>query len=456
MEREGYRAWLTGELLLLVLLSASLVFFVTNDTLPTSYPLPEVRLVLATGVLLAGALVALLAGIRFTVEGRRFDLFLACGFTVGALETLAFAIVPTLGGNPIGRVDAWADVAGRVLTAGLLAAAPLAVGTVHARTRLLRFSLVACTGALAIVWLTVHWLGPVLPEPAGEVAGLHPSPLTLALSLQVVLNVVALTGFAFRFRRGGEDLHRWLALGATFLLFSTLHRQLTPVASSAEVSQADFLRVLGYALLLVGVWRAIRAAEFGRAVAEERARVAREIHDGLAQYLFAMSAQVSMLENGAAAESVVPRLKEAATSAQREARFAVLALSSASGGAPFDAALRRYVDFLTADGELDVDLDIDPLTRLGPDEQIELFRIVQEGLANVRKHAGARRAEVRIGRRGGRRLVSIRDDGSGLAADRPGGQGLKNMRARAASIGGALEIRSSPGLGTALEVMLRA
>src|SRR5947207_8488439 len=104
----------------------------------------------------------------------------------------------------------------------------------------------------------------------------------------------------------------------------------------------------------------MRFAEFGRAVAEERARVAREIHDGLAQYLFAVSTHASMLESGAAAEDTLPRLKEAALLAQQEARFAILALSSASGTAPFDAALRRYVEFLTADGALDVELDVDP------------------------------------------------------------------------------------------------
>ena len=65
---------------------------------------------------------------------------------------------------------------------------------------------------------------------------------------------------------------------------------------------SDFLRLLAFGVLLVGVWRAIGHAEFGRAVAEERARVARDIHDGLAQYLFAISAQISMLESGAALE----------------------------------------------------------------------------------------------------------------------------------------------------------
>jgi signal transduction histidine kinase len=191
-------------------------------------------------------------------------------------------------------------------------------------------------------------------------------------------------------------------------------------------------------------------------VGEERARVAREIHDGLAQYLFALSTTVSMLENGASLESALPRLKEASESAQREARFAVLALSSASGTAPFDAALARYVDFLSSDSQLDVELDIDARVGLAPDEQIEIFRIVQEGLANARKHAGARRAWVTIEQRGSRRLVTVRDDGVGFDGDQtPGGQGLRNMALRAESIEGKLTLRSSPGRGTVIEVELR-
>src|SRR5437879_10203794 len=136
------------------------------------------------------------------------------------------------------------------------------------------------------------------------------------------------------------------------MLFASLHYVFTPGLAACSVSRVDALRLLAYGLLLAGAWRAISYAEFGRAVAEERARVAREIHDGLAQYLFAISTHASMLENGADVEKILPKLKEATTAAQQEARFAVLALSSASGNAPFDAALRRYVEFLTADGAL--------------------------------------------------------------------------------------------------------
>jgi signal transduction histidine kinase len=240
-------------------------------------------------------------------------------------------------------------------------------------------------------------------------------------------------------------------------LFTSLQLEFTPLAGTTFVSQGDFLRLLAYVVLVVGVWRAIRFSELRRGVAEERARVAREIHDGLAQYLFAISTYASRLEDGAPLEDVGPALKEAAEAAQQEARFAVLALSSASGTAPFDAALRRYVEFLTADGELEVELEVDPRVALAPDEQIEVFRIVQEGLANVRKHAGARRAEVVIGERAGQRVVSVRDDGDGFDETSDGaGQGLKNLRSRTASIDGRLNLRSTRGFGTQLEVILRA
>jgi signal transduction histidine kinase len=260
-----------------------------------------------------------------------------------------------------------------------------------------------------------------------------------------------------RFVRRGDDLARWLALGFTLMLFAALHLVFQPLLASSLVSQGDFLRMLAFVVFLIGAWRAIQFAEFGRAVADERARVAREIHDGLAQYLFAVSTQASMLEAGSPDEVCAPRIKEAAILAQQEARFAILALSSASGTAPFDAALRRYVDVLTADGGLEVELEVDRTIRLAPDEQIEIFRIVQEGLANVRKHANATRAEVTIGQRPfGERFVTVTDDGDGFDGEEAeAGQGLKNMRARAESIEGGFSLRSTPGRGTALEVVLR-
>ena len=203
----------------------------------------------------------------------------------------------------------------------------------------------------------MHFLG--LEIDASGPAGVRSPTIVGAYGLLAVLSLVAAVGFGLRFRRHGRDLDSWLALALTLVVFADLHYVLAPLRSSDYVLPSDLLRLLAFGVLLAGVSRAIGHAEFGRAVAEERARVARDIHDGLAQYLFAISAQVSMLESGAALETILPRLKFASTAAQQEAQFAVLALSSASGSAPFDAALRRYVDFLVADGELDVEMEID-------------------------------------------------------------------------------------------------
>ena len=455
--RDDYQAWLWGEVLLIGLLGAALALFVAHPSLRNTYHLAEARLVMDTTVMLAAAIVGVLAGIRFSVDGRRLDLLLCGGFSALAASVLVFSVAPVLDGGPPPLTLAWAGIGGRIFGWLLIAAAPFARRRSSTRGRALGEMLLGVALVLGLTWGIAAKAGASLPALHAGDSGDQPLLLTGALSVRALLSLVAMVGFGLRFRSRGNDLDRWLCLGATLALFAELNYVFTPAVSSEYVSQGDFLRLLSYGVLLVGVWRAIRHAEFGRAVAEERARVAREIHDGLAQYLFAVSTHASMLENGADPAKTLAQLKEAAAAAQQEARFAVLALSSASGTAPFDSALRRYVEFLTADGELAVDLEIDPAIRLAPDEQIEIFRIVQEGLGNVRRHANATRADVVIGRRAsGERFVAIEDDGEGfpLAAE-TAGQGLRNMRDRAFSIDGGFSVRSTPGLGTALEVVLR-
>ncbi len=440
----GFRWFVRDEALLVALLGASVAFFLSGSRLRASYDLPQLRLVLATLFVLAGGLVALLTATRFAVEFRRFDLLLCGGFLALSVSMVAFTIGPAVARTAQSPQEAWAESTMMILGWGLLAAAPHMRGRVAHR----RADLWGLLAALAVAMAVVTFLateGDPTPEKATRV-------------VLLLVTAAAVAGFANRFRVLGEDLDRWLAFGATLMLFASLDDIFTPLTGNARATQGDFLRLLGYGVLLVGVWRAIRASEFGRAVAEERARVAREIHDGLAQYLFAVSTHISLLESGSDPAHTLPRLKEAAVAAQREARFAVLALSSAAGNAPFDAALRRYIDLLTADGAFEVELEIDRGVRLAPDEQIEVFRIVQEGLANARRHADAGRAWVTVGRRGADRLVTVRDDGHGFDADHESyaGQGLKNIRERAAMIGGVLSLASTPGRGTALEVLLRS
>ena len=391
-DENAYQSWLWGEVLLLSLLGAALALFVASPSLRDAYELPQLRLVLDTAVTLAAAIVAVLAGIRFTVEGRRLDFLLCGGFFMAAASTMAFAVAPVFGGGTVGKNEAWAGVAGRLLATSLIAAAPFTRGRILGRRRALRWSLLALVVLEVAIWLLARSVSVGMPELIGG----EDQPLLLigTLALQALLSLVALIGFGLRYRNYGDDLYRWLGLAATLALFAELHYVFTPAVSSSFVSQGDFLRLTSYGVLMAGVWRAIRFAEFGRAVAEERARVAREIHDGLAQYLFTISTHASMLEAGNAPEGSVAQIKAAAALAQQEARFAILALSSASGNAPFDAALRRYVDVLTADGELDVELEVDP-------GALACARRADRGLPDrpggARERAQARRRGPRVG-----------------------------------------------------------
>ncbi len=452
--QNALHSWLAGEFLLVALLSAALALWGSYPNLPSTFDLPRLQLALDTAIALTSALVAVLTGIRFSVDSRRMDLLLCAGFSVAALSILAFEIAPTLDGSAIGKPEAWASLIGRILSAALISAAAFARGQARRPDRALPVALGAGVLALLVIWSGTRTLAQALAN-SDTPSGLE-LPLTFAFTLLALLYLGAVVGFGLRFRRWLEDLDSWLALAATLWLFSSLNFVFKPLLPGERAALGDFLRLLACGLLVVGVWRAIRAAEFGRAVSEERARVARDIHDGLAQYLFALTTHLNMLRAGAELEDVLPRLEEVAALAQQEARFAVLALSSAGGSAPFDAALRRYVEFLSADGELEVDVEIDADIRLAPDEQIEIFRIVQEGLGNVRKHANAAWAEIRIAEKNGRRTVTVRDDGDGFGDPDPGaGQGLKSMRRRAASIGGDFTLSSKLGVGTTLEVALR-
>ena len=448
---QSYRSWLLGEIVLVALLSSATALFALSSSLQSAYPLPEARLVLDTAVAVVAAIVSVLATVRFLVDGRTLDLLLAAGFWTIALGTVVFGLLPVLGGEPLPPWAAWSLVGARLLGAALIAIAPYVDGRLSVR----RPALAAVGVGVAVV------LAGVRDRLACPALGRR-SRRRGAVGCTCCLAVGdALADGADRLRPSLP------ALWTRSRQLDVPGRDARPVRRSPSCAdsgrvratillQGDFLRLVAYGMLLIGVWRAIADAEFGRAVADERARVAREIHDGLAQYLFAISTHVSTLESDAPLEEVLPRLKRASTAAQQEARFAVLALSSAGGSARFDSALRRYIDVLTADGELEVDLDVDRQVRLAPDEQIEVFRIVQEGLGNVRRHAGARHVEVSIQQRGGRRVVSVSDDGIGFdETTTAAGQGLDNIKLRAEAIEGQLSLRSSPGRGTAIEVVLR-
>src|SRR5262249_1570000 len=150
--RDVFQAFLWGQTLLFGLLGASLAFFLAHRSLQTHWMLPELRLVLQTTGMIAAGIVARPAAVRFRAQGGRLDLLLCTGFLAASASTLAFSIVPVLGGNPVQRAEGWAGVIGRLLAWVLIAAAPFARGRSKWGSRVLGNACIAVCVALLLIW----------------------------------------------------------------------------------------------------------------------------------------------------------------------------------------------------------------------------------------------------------------------------------------------------------------
>jgi len=198
-------------------------------------------------------------------------------------------------------------------------------------------------------------------------------------------------------------------------------------------------------------------------VIQERERISREIHDGLAQALALLNMRVNVASSLLVAgqtEQARRELSQAAElidTANRDVREAITALRLTSPkGANFVPTLKEFVlDFgMRNDIQTDFSSDGARIVMLAPMVEAQLMRIIQEALTNVRKHASAQHAHVMLGRRASRLLVTILDDGRGFDMDTMlKGQNKKNfglttMRERAEGIGGYLDVQTLIGGGT--------
>lgn len=197
-------------------------------------------------------------------------------------------------------------------------------------------------------------------------------------------------------------------------------------------------------------------------VLAERQRLSGEIHDTVAQgftsiIMLLQAADADVEDQPAAARGHLALALRTARENLAEARALVAALAPAGlePGA-LDGALRRLA--ATMDGHLGTAARFDvaglavPLPRPA---EVMLLRVAQEALANVRKHARARQVLVRLRYTEGQVGLEITDDGTGFDPVRPaGGYGLPGMRARVGEAGGRLEVRSSPGGGTTVSVVV--
>jgi len=195
------------------------------------------------------------------------------------------------------------------------------------------------------------------------------------------------------------------------------------------------------------------------ATAEERRRVAREIHDGIAQDI----ASVGYLVDDLAARVTEPQavkelndLRDRLTTIVNELRLSIFDLrSDVSPSAGLGAALAAYVRSVGAEANLTVHLVLDESAhRLAIDVETELLRIAQEAVTNARKHARARNLWVTVRIDPPRAFLRVADDGTGMGTPRPDSYGMEIMAERANRLGALLSVRNRVGGGTVVEILL--
>ncbi len=207
-----------------------------------------------------------------------------------------------------------------------------------------------------------------------------------------------------------------------------------------------------------------RLYERGRelSVLEERARLARELHDAVSQKLFSIRVKARAAEVlvGRDPDRAVAEIQSVATlsgQAHAELRAVIDGLAPpdlAAGG--LAGSLRSYAVLAGRTHGVEVGFHADPeLSALGAQRETAVYRVAQEALHNALRHSGATTICVSLFARRRRVILEVADQGRGFVAGAPsGGLGLASMRERAASVAGTLTVRSAPGEGTLVRLEL--
>jgi signal transduction histidine kinase len=204
-----------------------------------------------------------------------------------------------------------------------------------------------------------------------------------------------------------------------------------------------------------------------KASLEERTRLAHDLHDSVTQTVFSLgmlarAAQTQQARGSAQLGGTLDRVATLAQEALIEMRALLFELRPASlADEGLVTALAKLVDVVRTRTGLAIDYSASGKVRLAPEQELAVFRIVQEALGNAAKHARASATTVAFTAEAAGVVVTVRDDGIGFDSATPvvasadgarGGQGLRSMRERAAATGLLLEVESMPGQGTAISV----
>ncbi len=219
--------------------------------------------------------------------------------------------------------------------------------------------------------------------------------------------------------------------------------------------------VLRRQVRLVAELRLLRGQAEQAAVLEERQRLSRELHDSVTQALYGISLYAEAAARALSGGDVEPALgslreiratTQEALGEMRLLLFELRPLLLQEHG--LAAALRARLQAVEARAGLVAEFDCQGEERLAPEKEQELYRLAQEALNNVLKHAHAARISLRLAIVNGHATLQVADDGVGFepSLQAAHGLGLRGMRERAERLGGTLRIESSPGAGTRLQV----
>ena len=278
-------------------------------------------------------------------------------------------------------------------------------------------------------------------------------------SIALLLFGAAAIGFMRRAEWSGDEFVSWLSASAALASFARLNYMFFPSLHREWVYPADLLRLGAYLLILAGAAREIRRyqLEISRGVVfEERRRMARELHDGLAQELaYLVTKTRDLAEN--LVEPTTNELRRLAGTAERaldESRRAITALT-----APLEESLEnalaqtveQVANRVGARAEVVVDDDV----KVAVATKEALVRIVREAVTNASRHGNAKNVHVAV-TNGAVLRVTIRDDGSGFdpTVRDGGGFGMTTMAERVHALGGELRVSSIPTSGTEVEVTI--
>jgi signal transduction histidine kinase len=435
-----------------------------------AYRKPALHVAVETGAALISLLAAQLIYGRFRLSYERRDLLLTAALGTFAASNLLFSAIPAVAAARPGALATWAPVGGQLLGAMLFAAAALTPdGPLRRPAQDARRVLGGCAAAVAAIGVLVAAAGGSLPDaiPADlspesvarpRIVG-NPTILAAELALMLIMAVAA-GGFARRATRSRDELTRWLAIAATFGAFARLNYFLFPSLYSEYFYAGDILRLCFVLALFAGGLSELRRTRHvlaTAAVLEERQRLARDVHDGVAQDLAYILQQGRRLMSQPDAPAGLQPLVTAAERSLDESRHVVASLARAGDESLSEALTLTAQETVGREGGR-VEMRLGDEITVPAATQEALLRIVREAIINARRHGGAETVIVELTDQPQLRLT-ITDDGRGFdvqaSSAAPGRFGLKSMDARVRAVGGVLTIQSDPERGTRVEVALQ-